>query len=108
MDLARFEVLETHVTRLVRTFERIKTEHAELGQQVAHLQQTLSIQEQELERLRREREDLLPLRSKMTALQQEREVIKQKLQQMLSTIEWLEERMRVDGNSPAERSDEAV
>ena len=99
MDLARFEVLETHVTQLVRTCARIKVENTELEQQVAHLQQTLSAQQLELEHLRHERDALLPLQSQMTALQQEREVIKQKLQLMLSTIEWLEERMHPDGDA---------
>jgi hypothetical protein len=54
-----------------------------------------------LEQLRSEREELLQLRTKMQALEQERNIIQQKLQQMLSTIEWLEERTRLDGDRQA-------
>jgi predicted RNase H-like nuclease (RuvC/YqgF family) len=99
MDLAQYELLETHITRLIQAYERVKIENNRLGQQVHHLQHTVSSQQQELERLQREHEELLPLRAKMNALQQERGIIQQKLQQMLSTIEWLEERTRIEGDT---------
>jgi predicted RNase H-like nuclease (RuvC/YqgF family) len=99
MDLAQYELLETHIIRLIQAYERVKTENNRLGQQVHHLQHTVSSQQQELERLQREHDELLPLRAKMNVLQQEREIIQQKLQQMLSTIEWLEERTRIEGDA---------
>ena len=103
MDLERYELLESHVVRLVQAFERIKTENNDLAQQVHHLQHTVSSQQQELERLQRERDELLQLRAKMNALQQERGIIQQKLQQMLSTIEWLEERTRIEGDTTSQQ-----
>jgi predicted RNase H-like nuclease (RuvC/YqgF family) len=99
MHLAQYELLETHIIRLIQAYERVKTENHRLGQQVHHLQHTVSAQQQELERLQREHDELRPLRAKMKALQQERGIIQQKLQQMLSTIEWLEERMRIEGDA---------
>lgn len=99
MDLTRYELLETYIIRLVQAYERVKTENNRLGQQVHHLQHTVSSKQQELERLQREHDDMLPLRAKMNVLQQEREIIKQKLQQMLSTIEWLEEQTRIEGDA---------
>lgn len=99
MDLARYELLETHVIHLLQAFERVKTENHRLTQQVHHLQHTVSSQQQELERVQREREDLLQLRARMNVLQEERGIIQQKLQQMLSTIEWLEERTRIEGDA---------
>ena len=96
MDVARFELLETGVTNLLQAFQRVQAENAQLGQQVQHLEQTVSEQQQKLDHLQRERDDLLQLHTKLQVLQQEREIIQQKLQQMLATIEWIEERTRID------------
>lgn len=96
MDLTRFEVLETHVMALVTAFVRLQEENKQLGQSVHQLQQELATHHRELERLQSEREELLQLRTKMQVLGQERSIIQQKLQHMLSTIEWLEERTRMD------------
>ena len=96
MDVARFELLETGVTNLIHAFQRVQAENVQLGQQVRHLERTVSEQQQKLDQLQRERDDLLQLHTKMQVLQQEREIIQQKLQQMLSTIEWIEERTRID------------
>jgi hypothetical protein len=101
MDLARYELLETHVIRLIQAFERVKSENHRLAQQADHLQHTVSSQQQELERLQRERDHWLQLRAKINVLQQERGIIQQKLQQMLLTIEWLEERTRIEDDAQA-------
>lgn len=98
MDLARFEVLETYVTTLVSTCARLREENQDLNRSVRQLQQALSVRQREVEQLRSEREELLQLRTKMQRLEQERDIIQQKLQQMLATIEWLEERTRLDGD----------
>jgi hypothetical protein len=82
MDLAQYELLETYIIRLIQAYERVKTENYRLGQQVHHLQHTVSSQQQALERLQHEHDELLPLRAKMNVLQQERGIIQQKLQQM--------------------------
>ena len=101
MDLARFEVLETSVTALVSAFTHVQEQKQQAEQSAQELQQALTVAQRELEHLRSEREELVQLRTKMQALQQERDIIQQKLQQMLATIEWLEGRTRLDGERQA-------
>ncbi len=95
MDLTRFETLEAQVVSLVEAFARVKEENKQLSRNVRQLQDTLQAQQQELARLQPEQEELTHLRTVMQTLQQEREIIRQKLEQMLVTIEWLEGRSRV-------------
>ncbi len=99
MDVTRFELLEKHVTALLQACLRVQDENTRLSQEVRGLQDTLAAQQQEVERLQNEREELLRLRTTMQVLQQERGIIQQKLQQMLTTIEWLEERTRTEGDA---------
>ena len=101
MDVARFEVLETGVTNLIEAFKRTQAENTRLGQHAQQLEKTVSAQQQQLEHLQRERDDLVQLSSKIQKLTEEREIIQQKLLQMLATIEWLEERTRVDDDIEA-------
>ena len=101
MDVARFETLETHVVALVKAFAGVKEENAQLDQSVRQLQEALATQQSELARLHAEREELLQLRTRLQALQQERDIIQQKLHQMLETIEWLEGRTRLEGGTSA-------
>lgn len=101
MDLTRFELLETCITRLLHDVGCVRVENTQLRQHVQELQTTLTDQQQTLARLQREREEWLPMRTTLQALQQEREMIQQKLQQMLATIEWLEEHIRVEKDAKA-------
>lgn len=91
MDLARFEVLEQRVKALAELFDRAQAENRQLRQHVDRLQQTVTAQQQTLDRVQRERDDLAQTRDALQRLQQEREVIQQKLRHMLATIEWLEQ-----------------
>ena len=97
MDIARLETLEAHVVSLVEAFARVKAENQQLCQNVKQLQDTLRAQQQELARLRPGQEELTHLRTVMQTLQQERHVIRQKLEQMLVTIEWLEGKSHING-----------
>lgn len=99
MDLTRFELLETCMIHLLRDVEQVRTENIELHQRVYDLQTELSGQQSTLERLQREREAWLPMRSTLQAMQQERELIQQKLQHMLATIEWLEGHIGAENNA---------
>ena len=90
MDIARLETLEAHIVRLVEAYARMKEDNKQLCQNVRELQGTLLVQEQELARLRPEQKELIALRDVMQTLQRERGVIRQKLEQMLTTIEWIE------------------
>jgi predicted nucleic acid-binding Zn-ribbon protein len=101
MDVARFETLETHVVNLVQAFARTKEENKQLCQNVKQLRDALDARQEELARLRLDQEELTHLRMVMQTLQQERHAIREKLEQMLLTIEWLEEHARVDARSKA-------
>jgi len=96
MDRERFENLEAHVVSLVEAFARVKEENQRLRQNVKQLQEALRTQQQELEHVRPDREELTHLRTVLQTFQQERDVIRQKLEQMLSTIAWLEGHSRID------------
>ncbi len=96
MDIAQFEALEAHIVSLVESYVRIKEENKKLCQNVKELQDAVQAQEQELARLRPEQEELATLRNVMQTLQRERNAIRQKLEQMLVTIEWIEDRARDD------------
>ena len=96
MDIAQFEALEAHIVSLVESYVRIKEENQKLCQNVKELQGAVQAQEQELARLRPEQEELATLRNVMQTLQRERNAIRQKLEQMLVTIEWIEDRARGD------------
>jgi predicted nucleic acid-binding Zn-ribbon protein len=101
MDRDRFDNLEAHVVSLVEAFARVKEENQRLHQDITQLQAALQAQQKEMESLRPEREELLHLRTLMQAFFTERGVIRQKLEQMLSTIEWLEGHSRLDSETTA-------
>ncbi len=97
MDLARLETLEAQVVHLVEAYARLKDENRRLVQHVQQLQEALHTHQQEVARLLPEHEELSRLRHVMQTFQQERDVIRQKLEQMLVTIEWLESRGQSNG-----------
>ena len=101
MDMARFEILEASIVKLVQAFARAKEENQKLCQHVKQLRATVEVQQEELARLRPEQEELMHLRSMLQTLQEERHVIREKLEQMLVTIEWLEGHAHVDKKSKA-------
>jgi DNA integrity scanning protein DisA with diadenylate cyclase activity len=90
MDIARLETLEAHIVSLVQAYACTKEKNKQLCQNVQELEDALLVQEQELARLRPEQKELIALRDVMQTLQRERGVIRQKLEQMLTTIEWIE------------------
>jgi cell division septum initiation protein DivIVA len=101
MDLSRFELLETCIDHLVRDVDRARTENTQLRQHLNDLQTQLAGQQTTLTQLQRERQEWLPMRSMLQALQKERELIQQKLQHMLATIEWLEEHIGAENETQA-------
>jgi hypothetical protein len=101
MDRERFENLEAHVVSLVEAFARVQEENTRLRQDVKQLQTTLQAQQKEVERFRPEQEELAHLRTVLQTFLKERGVIRQKLEQMLSTIEWLEGHSRMDSETKA-------
>jgi hypothetical protein len=101
MDRDRVENLEAHVVNLVEAFARVKAENTRLHQDVTQLRAVLHAQQKEMESFQPEREELMHLRTLMHTFLKERGVIRQKLEQMLSTIEWLEGHSRLDSETNA-------
>jgi predicted nucleic acid-binding Zn-ribbon protein len=90
MDIARLEALEKQITDLIQAFIRIKEENTHLTQRLAQLQQMLHDQQHSLERWQSDQVELASLRTATQTLQQERELIRNKLEELLVIIERLE------------------
>ena len=90
MDIARLEALEKQITHLIQAFIRIKEENMHLTQRLAQLQQMLHDQQYSLERWQSDQEELASLRIVTQNLQQERELIRNKLEELLVIVERLE------------------
>src|SRR4029453_9285990 len=90
MDRARLEALEKQITHLIQAFLRVKEENTHLTQRLAQLQQMLHDQQHSLERWQSEQEELASLRTVTQTLQQERELIRHKLEELLVIVERLE------------------
>lgn len=112
MDRERLEALEAHVISLVEAFARGKAENQQLSAEnkrlstenkrlQEQLQEARRTHQREMERLQPDREELVQLRTVKQTFQKERDLIRQKLQQMLSTLEWLEEHTNVDSGPKA-------
>lgn len=90
MDIARLEALERQITHLLQAFVRIKEENTHLTQRLAQLQQILHDQQHSLERWQSDQKELASLRTVIQTLQQERELIRNKLEELLIVVERLE------------------
>jgi len=90
MDVARLEALERQITHLIQAFGRIKEENTHLTQRLAQLQQMLHDQQHSLERWQSDQAELVSLRTITQTFQQERELIRNKLQELLIIVERLE------------------
>jgi predicted nucleic acid-binding Zn-ribbon protein len=90
MDVARLEALERKITHLIQAFVRIKEENAHLTQRLAQFQEMLHDQQHSLERWQSDQAELTSLRTLTQTLQQERELIRNKLQELLVIVERLE------------------
>ena len=90
MDTERLEALERHIAQLVQAFTRVKEENTCLTQSLVQLQQTLDGQQCTLEQWQSAQEELTRLRTVTQVLRRERELIREKLEEMLVAIERLE------------------
>jgi predicted nucleic acid-binding Zn-ribbon protein len=90
MDIARLEALERQIAQLIQAFIRIKEENTHLTRRLAQLQQMLHDQQHSLERWQSDQEKLASLRTVTQTLQQERELIRNKLNELLVIVERLE------------------
>lgn len=99
MDTARLEALERHITQLLQAFTRVKQENQCLTQNLVQFQQTLDEQQRTLEQWQSAQEELTCLRTVIQVLQRERELIREKLEEMLVALERLEGSASVPRNS---------
>jgi predicted nuclease with TOPRIM domain len=90
MDVAKLEALERQITHLIHAFVRIKEDNKHLTQRLTQLQGMLHDQQHSLERWQSEQAELASLRTIAQTLQQERELIRNKLQELLVIVERLE------------------
>jgi predicted nucleic acid-binding Zn-ribbon protein len=90
MDMARLEALERQIAQLIQAFIRIKEANIHLTQRLTQLQQMLHDQQHSLERWRSDQEELASLRTVTQTLQQERELIRTRLEELLVIVERLE------------------
>ena len=81
MDIERLEALERQITHLIQAFIRIKEENTHLTQEAsAQFQQMLHDQQHSLERWQSDQEELASLRTVTQTLQQERKLIRNRLE----------------------------
>ena len=90
MDTERLEALEKHIAQLVQAFTRVKQENTCLTQNLVQLQQTSDEQQRTLEQWQSAQEELLRLHTVTQVLRRERELIREKLEEMLVALERLE------------------
>ena len=90
MDTAQLEALERHIAQLIQTFTRVKEDNTRLAQHLVQLQQTVDEPQHTLEHWQSAQAELTRLRTVTQALQRERELIREKLEEMLVAIERLE------------------
>src|SRR2546421_12479910 len=90
MDIAKLEALEKKNTHLIQAFIPNKEENTHLMQRLGQLQQMLNDQQPSLERWQSDQEELASLRTVTQTLQQERELIRNKLEELLVIVERLE------------------
>src|SRR5262245_30721038 len=99
METEKLEALESYIAQLIQAFTRVKEDNTRLAQNLAQLQQTVSESQQTLEHWQSAQEELTHLRTVTQALQKERELIREKLAEMLVAIERLEGRVPVPSDS---------
>jgi len=90
MDTVKLEALEIQIAQLLQAFIRSKEDNTQLTQRLAQFQQMLHDQQHSLERWQSDQEELASLRTRTQVLQQERELIRSKLEELLVVIERLE------------------
>ena len=101
MDTARLEALESQIAQLIQAFIRSKEDNTQLTQRLAQLQQMLHDQQHSLERWQSDQEELASLQTLIQTLQRERELIRNRLEELLVVIARLEGFSHVPSDSRA-------
>jgi len=90
MDTERLAALEEHIALLLQAFTRVKQENKCLTQHLVQLQESLDEQQRTLEQWQSAQEELARLRTVIQVLRKERELIREKLEEMLGSLARLE------------------
>lgn len=89
MDLSKLEMLESRITKVVQFLNQLREQNNTLENQVHTLQQELMNKEEELKCLRQDNETLCNQEKEYRQLSQERDLIKERLEGMLETLNQL-------------------
>jgi predicted RNase H-like nuclease (RuvC/YqgF family) len=91
MNTEKFSVLEAQIMRLFEAFRHVKEENERLRHTIMQLQEVVDLQQKQSAQLESERHELSRLRVTIQTLREEREIVHKKLQDIVVTIEQLEQ-----------------
>jgi chromosome segregation ATPase len=89
MDLSKLELLESRITQVVKWLSQLREQNTSLKKQVHNLKQDLGTREEEMKRLKQENQALSNQEEEIKHLSQERDIIKDRLEGMLETLNQL-------------------
>jgi|GEM_PF-1243607 FtsZ-binding cell division protein ZapB len=87
MSLEKMELLELKIRNTVELISKLKEENSSLGKRVEDLEQELSSKTEALNSLNAEKEKVDTIVSESKQLEAERDMIKSKIEDMISNLE---------------------
>ena len=87
MDVDKLDLLESRLLHLVNLVAELREKNRLLESQVAHLEGEITTKTEELNRLKRENEEVAQLREESKNLLKERDAIRLKIEGMLTSLE---------------------
>ncbi|MCG8603847.1 cell division protein ZapB [bacterium] len=93
MDIEQLDILEDKINQAVRTLEKVRIENQELMRTNQELRSTSEEKDRVIQQLRDENEGLKQLQTQNSIDKEKEELIKSKVEQMLSRLDDLEFKM---------------
>ncbi|MBI4639311.1 MAG: hypothetical protein HY731_01380 [Candidatus Tectomicrobia bacterium] len=87
MDVEKLDILESRLLHLVNLIAELREKNQLLESRVTHLEGEISAKTEEVDRLKRENEEVAQLREESKNLLKERDLIRLKIEGMLSSLE---------------------
>jgi len=87
MGIEKLELLETRLMKVVKAISHLREKNAALEKRVGELQSALAEKTEELLRYREESRQASTLQVEASTLLEERELIRQKIESMLDSLE---------------------
>jgi len=87
VDVDKLDLLESRLLHLVNLVAELREKNRLLESQVAHLEGEITTKTEELNRLKRENEEVAQLREESKNLLKERDAIRLKIEGMLTSLE---------------------